>query len=305
MEQKVTFDSNGLNLAGILRFPESSEATKPLPAVVVTHPFGGVKEQTASVYAKALTDLGFVTLVYDAAYQGESEGLPRYLEDPFARVENIKSAVTYLTTLDEVDGDKIGALGICAAGGYVPNAAQTDLRIKAVATVSGADMGLLFREGLGGNAAPEVLQQMLEASVNARNAEARGEAPQTMSIVPNAPDEVTADTPNLYREGTDYYRTPRAQHPNAPNKCLVRSVDRIVQYSSYDAIDMISPRPLLMIAGTEADTRYFSELAVDRAKEPKELWLVEGATHIDLYDKPEFVDPAANKLGNFFHSSLG
>ena len=302
MERNVTFDSNGLKLAGILRLPDT--ASSALPAIVITHPFGGVKEQTASVYAKALTELGFATLVYDAAYQGESEGLPRYLEDPFARAENIKSAVTYLSNLDEVDAENIGAIGICAAGGYVPYAAQTDLRIKAVATVSAADMGSLFRDGLGGKASPEILQQMLQASAKARIAEANGEAPEYMNIVPNSPADVTPETPQLYREGTDYYRTPRAQHPNAVNKCLVRSVDRIAQYASYDLVDIIAPRPLLMIAGTDADTRYFSELAISKANEPKELWLVDGATHIDLYDKPEFVGPAVNKLNAFFQESL-
>lgn len=304
IETKVTFPSNGITLSGILRLPANNKSSSVLPGIVITHPFGGVKEQTASLYANKLTERGFATLVYDAAYQGESEGEPRYLEDPFARAENIKSAVTYLANRPEIDSQKIGALGICAAGGYTPYAAQTDRRIKAVATVSAADMGLLFREGLGGNSPPEVLDQMLVASAEARLAEARGEASRYMNIVPNSPDEITDETPDLYREGSNYYRTTRAQHPNSKNLCLVQSVDRIAQYSSYDLISLISPRPILMIAGTKADTRYFSELAIGKASEPKELFLIEGATHIDLYDKPEYVGPAINKLDTFFANSL-
>ena len=305
IEIKVTFPSKGISLAGILRLPVTNDKfSGALPGIVITHPFGGVKEQTASLSAAKLTEHGFATLVYDAAYQGESGGEPRYLEDPFARAENIKSAVTYLASRPEVDPEKIGALGICAAGGYTPYAAQTDRRIKAVATVSAADMGLLFREGLGGNSPPEILDQMLAASAEARTAEARGEAPRYMNIVPNSPDEMTDETPDLYREGSNYYRTARAQHPNSKNLCLVQSVDRIAQYSSYDLIGLISPRPILMIAGTKADTRYFSELAIDKASEPKELFLIEGATHIDLYDKPEYVGPAVNKLNTFFTDAL-
>lgn len=304
VETKVTFISNGLNLAGILRLPANHADAGSLAGIVITHPFGGVKEQTASLYAQGLTERGFATLVYDAAYQGESEGEPRFLEDPLARAENIKSAVTYLANRDEVDAGRVGAVGICAAGGYVPFAAQTDTRIKAVATVSAADMGMLFREGLGGTAPPEVLEQMLVAAGEARMAEANGEEPRTMNIVPNSPEEITDETPALYREGTDYYRTPRAQHPNSPNKVLVQSVDRIAQYSSYDLIEMISPRPLLMIAGTKADTLYFSELAISKAKEPKELFLIDGASHIDLYDKPEYVGPATRKMADFFSEYL-
>lgn len=304
MPVDVKFPSGAADLAGHLYLPENAPSGAALPAIVVVHPFGGVKEQTAGLYAKLLSEKGYVTLAFDARYQGASGGEPRYLEDPFARAEDIKSAVTFLTTRPEVDAGRIGALGICAAGGYTPYAAQSDRRIKAVATVSGADMGLLFREGLGGTAPPEVLDEMLKAAGEARNAEANGEPPRYQNIVPNSAAEITPETPNLYAEGSDYYRTPRAQHPNAPNRFLVQSVDRIAQYSSYDLIHLISPRPLLMIAGTEADTLYFSELAISRASEPKELFLIEGATHIDMYDKPQYVGPAVEKMGGFFREYL-
>lgn len=304
MKTNVSFTSNGLKIAGQLYLPDDYKDGEKRPAVVTSHPFGGVKEQTAGLYAQKLADKGFVTLAFDASYQGESEGEPRYLEDPFTRAEDIKSAVTFLTTRPEVDAERIGALGICASGGYVPYTAQTERRIKAVATVSGADMGQLFREGLGGGGSKEALQAMLEQAGKDRTAEARGEPVHLEHVCPNTPEEVTSETPTLYAEATDYYRTPRAQHPNSTNWFVFRGVDRIAAYSSYDRVDLISPHPLLMIAGTEADTRYFSELAIEKAQEPKELFLIEGATHIDLYDKEQYVGPAVEKLDSFFQQYL-
>ena len=144
----VTYDSAGIPLAGHLYTPDDSH-TGPRPAIVVGHPGSGVKEQAAGLYARHLSEEGFVTLAFDAAYQGQSEGEPHTLEDPFHRVEDIKSAVTFLSLRDEVDAERIGALGICASGGYVMPAAATDHRVKAVATVSAVDEGSVFRDGLG------------------------------------------------------------------------------------------------------------------------------------------------------------
>lgn len=289
MSQAVTFNSKGITIAANLFVPPSHRGRSP--AVVVSHPFGGVKEQTAGLYAKLLSEAGFVTLAFDAAYQGESGGEPRYLEDPGQRVEDIKSAVSFLTTRQEVDQERIGALGICASGGYVPFAASTDQRIKAVATISAADMGRLFREGLGGMLKREDLMSALGTAAAARTLEARGEKPHLEHVVPNTPAEVADGIPALYREGTDYYRTPRAQHPNSANWYVSRSIDTVATYSSYAFVDWISPRPLLMIAGSKADTLYFSQDATAAAKEPKELYIVDGKTHIDLYDDTAGVLP--------------
>ncbi|MCD0451555.1 alpha/beta hydrolase [Actinocorallia sp. API 0066] len=303
MKMNVTFPSAGLNLAGHLYLPDDYTGTERRAAVVVSHPFGGVKEQTAGLYAERLAGRGFVTLTFDAAYQGESEGEPRFLENPFQRAEDVRSAVTFLTTRGEVDPDRIGALGICASGGYVPFAAQTDHRMKAVATVSGADMGSLFRDGLGGDQAPEVLAGMLDEAGRDRTAEALGAEPRLAHVVPET-DADAEGAPDLYREGHDYYRTPRAENPHAPNWFVARSVDQIAQYDSYALVGLISPRPLLMIAGTEADTAYFSKLAVERAGEPKELFWVDGASHIDLYDKEAYVPLVLDKLTDFFTRNL-
>jgi uncharacterized protein len=303
MRSNVTFKSNGLKIAGHLYLPDDYKEGEKRSAIVVGHPCGGVKEQTAGLYAKKLSEKGFITLAFDASYQGESEGEPRFLEDPFSRAEDVKSAVTFLETRDDVEEQRIGALGICASGGYVPFAAETDRRIKAVGTVSAVDMGDFVRNGLRNSVIPN-LEHLLEESNKARIEEAKGQPPRLEHIVPNTPEEVPKDAPSSIREATDYYRTPRAQHPNSQNWILVRSIDRIAEYSSYDHVHMISPHPLLMIAGTKADTRYFSETAIEKAKEPKELFLIEGATHISLYDKKEYVNPAVDKLNNFFNQYL-
>jgi fermentation-respiration switch protein FrsA (DUF1100 family) len=303
VQTPVTFLSNTFTLAGILFTPDSHTGGR-LPAVVVSHPGGGVKEQTASLYAERLAAEGYATLVFDAAYQGESGGEPRFLEDPFQRSEDIKSAVTYLTTRDDVDADRIGALGICASGGYVPFAAQTDHRIKAVGTISALDIGDYLGTGLGHGQDPAVLDTLLTTAGALRTAEARGEEP-TYEIWAPPTAEGLESAPALYREAHDYYCTPRAQHPRSENKWLLQSIDRIAQFDAYAKIAMISPRPVLMIAGSEADTRYFSEEAIAKAAEPKELFLVDGASHIDLYDRDQYVSQAVTKLDDFFGKYLG
>ena len=285
----VTFLSQSISISANLYPPPPSAPNRKGAAIVVSHPFGGVKEQTAGLYASLLAEQGFTTLAFDAAYQGASGGEPRYLEDPYQRAEDIKSAVTFLSTLDNIDKARIGALGICASGGYVPFAAQTDRRIKAVATISAADTGRLFREGLGTTLGREDLMKQLEAAGEDRIKEAQGQKPHLEHIVPHTMSEIPAGTPTLYAEGTNYYRTPRAQHKNSPNLYIFGSVDRLATYSSYAFVDMIAPHPLLMIVGEKADTLYFSEYAIKAAKEPKELFVVKGMTHIDLYDQPDGV----------------
>ncbi|EFF89138.1 MULTISPECIES: alpha/beta hydrolase [Streptomyces] len=302
MKANVTFPSAGLSLAGILYTPDSHTGA-PLPAVVVSHPGGGVKEQTASIYAERLAREGYAALVFDAAYQGESEGTPRGLENPFQRAEDVRAAVTYLTTRDDIDPARIGALGICASGGYVPFAAQTDHRIKAVATVSAVDINSLLVDGLGRTQGPEVLQGLLDQAGALRTAEAKGETPAVLNWAPESPEGLE-EAPTLYREAQDYYRTPRGGHCNSNNEWPLRSIDHIAQFQPYALIKLISPRPLLMIVGSDSDTAYFSREAIEQANEPKELFVVDGATHVSLYDKDEHVTPAVAKLTDFFGQHL-
>jgi fermentation-respiration switch protein FrsA (DUF1100 family) len=290
----VRFTSSGFQLAGHLYTP--AEADGRLPAIVVGHPMTGVKEQTAALYAQRLADQGFITLAFDAAYQGESEGEPRGLEDPFQRAEDFRNAVTYLSARDDVDPERIGVLGICASGGYVPFAAQTDHRMKAVATVSGADATCFFRVP-----DPEAFAKLVDQAGAARTAEAKGEE---IPMVPVLPDSVDASTPKAVAEFFDYYKTPRAQHPRSIGKFALRSVDQLDQFDAYAGVAKIAPRPLLMIAGTEAETKSFSEGAVAAGGETAELFEIDGATHVDLYDVDQYVSQAADKLTDFFTKNL-
>lgn len=303
MKTQVSFPSNGLNIAGILFLPDTYSGP-PLPAVVVSHPWGGVKEQTVSVYAARLAREGFAALVFDAAYQGESEGTPRGLEDPYQRTEDIRAAVTYLATRGDIAPERIGALGICASGGYVPYTAQTDRRIKAVATVSAYDTYLGCFGGLIGQPA-ELRESLLNQAGALRNAEARSGSPIGMSLLPDtaAEADVFPDR-SLFKEAFYYYRTPRGSHPRSNNSVVVRA-DVVAQFDTLAHMDWIFPRPLLMIAGTDADTRPYSEEGIAKAEEPEELFLIEGASHVDLYDKDEYVTPAVAKLSEFFGKHLG
>ncbi|GIC92962.1 alpha/beta hydrolase [Aspergillus udagawae] len=304
MARQVEFFSRGIKIAGDLYLPAPSAPDRKGAAIVIGHPSGGVKEQTSALHAQRLAENGFIALAFDAAYQGASEGEPRGLEDPFQRSEDVRSAVTFLSTFEEVDKARIGALGICASGGYVPFAAQTDLRIKAVATVSAVDLGAMTREGLK-NTPFELdratLAQTLEAAGANRIAEAKGEEVQCNPIVPDLPEGPAADEP--LNEATEYYRTKRGFHPRSTNRCPVRSADLLANFSAYNFNNLISPRPLLMIAGGEAHTLYFSKEGIERAEEPKELFIVPGRSHMALYDHldehmPKLVDFMTNALCN-------
>ncbi|GME33579.1 X-pro dipeptidyl-peptidase (s15 family) protein [Neofusicoccum parvum] len=305
----VHFDSDGISLAAHLYVPPANvsiyNTSQPRPAIVVGHPHGGVKEQTSGQYAREIAERsGIVTLAFDAAYQGESGGLPRYLEDPYQRANDVRNAVTYLSTLEDlVDPERIGVLGVCASGGYVPFAAQTDKRMKAVATVSGIDLGTLYSEGFesyDGPMLPNLNELLLEAG-RQRDHEAHGAPPNLTRIFPLTAADVTPDLPVFYQESYDYYQTPRGHWPTAPNWHLWRSLDEIATYRSFQWMQLISPRPLLMIAGSDADTLYFSERAIEQAEEPKELYIVPGLTHIDLYDHTNQSTP---RLVQFFTANL-
>ena len=297
MQTDVKFSSGNQTIAGTLFIPDEAQGASP--AIVISHPFGSVRQQSPINYATRLTKEGFVTLTFDAAYQGESTGEPRQLEDPFIRVENIKAAVSYLATREEVDADRIGALGICASGGFVPFAASSDIRIKAVATVSGADLGDVYRSQT------ETLPKLLKASAQARTDRAAGKDVEAQPMIPMTQDQANEyPDRSMYKEAYDYYRTDRAKDDRAPNTVDPTSFDRIAVFDAYGFIDQISPRPLLMIAGSDADTLPYSQNSIEKAQEPKELFIIDGASHVDLYDKPEYVDPAVAKMSSFFHENL-
>lgn len=302
--QKVTFKNGSLTMAGNLYLPPDYDSARKYPAIVVSHPWGGVKEQTSGLYAQQLAKRGFITLAYDASHYGESGGLPRDLENPSDRVQDIRSAIGYLASLPQVDPGRIGTLGICAGGGYTLHEAQNDLRVKAVAGVVTYDIGDATRNGIEGLPVTASDRTKLMQSVDEQlNKEASGAPVLVQQLLPSR-DTVNASTPNFVREATDYYLTPRGAHPNARNRYVVTSLGLHMAYYPLEHMDLISPRPVLLIAGEKAETRKFSQQAYDGAKEPKELVIIPGASHFDLYDKPQFVNPALNKLAEFFSKNL-
>lgn len=294
-----TARSIGTKIVANLFKPAGFDPGRKFPAIVVTHPFGGVKEQTSGLYAQLLAERGFITLAYDASYQGESGGEPRLMEVPAQRLDDISCAIDFLVRHPQVDAERIGSLGICAGGSYALCNAATDLRVKAVAAVSTFNLGEARRKGMGTISYQERVNRLKEAGA-ARSREARGEPMQMVPVVPESPAGFTESTPQLYREGYEYYRTPRARHPNSPNKYALSSLPLQMAFFPFDLLDTISPRPLLVIAGSKADTLFWSEEVYQKAKEPKELYIVDDATHMDMYDRPQFVTPTVTKLSAFF-----
>ncbi|MEN1835450.1 alpha/beta hydrolase [Pseudomonas lijiangensis] len=291
-------------MAGNLYLPPGYDKSKKYPAIVVAHPWGGVKEQTSGLYAQQLATQGFVTLAFDASHYGESGGEPRYLEDPVARVGDIRSAVGYLASLSQVDVNRIGALGVCAGGGYTLHEAQTDLRVKAVAGVVAYDIGDATRTGIqGAPVTAEDRQKLLLSVAEQLNKEAAGAPVLVQPLLPPL-DQVNASSGNFIREATDYYLTPRGQHPNAISRYVVTSPGLHMAYYPLEHMELVSPRPVLLIAGERAETRKFSEAAYAKAQQPKELVVIPGASHFDLYDKPQYVNPAVTKLAEFFGKHL-
>ncbi len=282
---KVYFpNTNGLDitLAGLINFPENFDATKRYPAIVVSHPGGGVKEQTAGTYAKKLAAHGFVAIAYDASYQGESTGNPRQLENPHVRTEDVSAVIDYLTTLDYVDNDRIGAMGICAGAGYTANAAINDRRIKAVGTVSMVNIGQMFRNGWDNNVKDSDAIPYLEAGSGARTADASGAEPATMPMAPMKEE----DAPNEeLRQAWEYYHTDRAAYCTAPGFATARSLTQIISYDAFFKAEAFLTQPLLTVVGSNAGSKWMSDdLMARAASNDKQMYIVDGANHMDLYD---------------------
>lgn len=302
----VSFPHDTIKVSGYLYLPQGQMPEGGWPAVVIGHPTGGVKEQTAGVYAVKLAERGIATLTFDASYQGESGGEPRYLEDPSVRSEDLSCGIDYLTTRADIDAGKLGVLGICASGGYAIHAAETDLRMKAIATVSMADLGDMFRTGLGCQQTAAQRRDFLAQIAAARSREANGAEPLYAPFVPRTAED-TAKMPRDYREGYEYYRVSPNAHPRAVSQFLLSRANRLVAFTALDHVELLAPRPLLMIAGTEAQTRYFSEEAYVSYPEnagKKELTFVKGATHIEMYYVEEYVDQTVAKLSAFYQANL-
>jgi fermentation-respiration switch protein FrsA (DUF1100 family) len=300
MLKTVSFTNKAVEIAGHLHLPDNFQEGKKYPALVGIHPAGGVKEQTIGLYARRLAEHGFVVLVYDSSYQGASGGEPRLLEDPSTRVEDARCAADFLTTLAYVDAERMGVFGVCAGGGYALAVAQTERRFKAVAGVSATPMGEAARSMFGQPVSAAELIRTLEAAAMQRTAQSRGADPVYAPFVPERLEDINENTPVMLREGYDYYRTPRGQHPNSKGRFLLTSLDKMLAYSTFHLIPTLLTQPMLLVAGSNADTKIFSDQAYALSNGPKELFVVDGATHIALYDVPEYVDQAVDRLASFF-----
>lgn len=294
-------NGQGITLSAIINFPEGFDANKKYKSVVVSHPGGGVKEQTAGLYAKKLAENGFVTIAYDASYQGESTGEPRQLENPYIRTEDVSAVVDYLTTLPYIDTENIGAMGICAGAGYTANAAINDHRIKAVGMVSAVNIGSMFRNGWENNVKDADALPYLIAGSNARTADAK-EGTQTLPLAPMKEE----DAPNEeLREAWEYYHTDRCQYPTAPGFATARSLTQIISYDAYNKAEAFFTQPLLAIVGSVAGSAWMSDDLLNiAATTDKKKYIVEGANHMSLYDRENYVNEAVSQLVPFFKEKL-
>lgn len=291
--QSVTFKNRTWDVAANLHLPKDFDESGKYAAIVCVHPGSSCKGQTAGIYAEKLAEQGFVAIAFDASFQGESGGEPRYIEDPATRVEDVRCAVDYLTTLPYVDEDRIGVLGVCAGGGYAVNAAMTEHRIKAVGTVVAANIGKLYRS-YGAVA-------MLEAIGKQRTAEARGAEPLINTWIPNSEEErkqAGMDDIDVV-EAVNYYRTPRGQNECAPNRLRFTSLGSVLAFDAFHLVEELLTQPIQIIPGDVAGgfgSMNDGQELYARVTGEKDLFVVPGATHYDLYDRPEPVAKAAEKL---------
>lgn len=300
---QMSYKLNGIDISANVYTPAGYDPNKKYPAVVVAHPNGGVKEQVAGLYAQHLAEQGYVTIAADAAYQGASGGTPRNVDKPANRIEDINGMADYISQYPGVDSKRIGLLGICGGGGYALAAAQTDKRFKAVATLSMFNSGRVRRNGFM-DSQLDTIQKRLEQASEARAQEAADGAIVYAAEAKPTDEEIAKLPYDLYREGFVYYYKTHA-HPNSTFRYTTSSLLSLMRFDVETNMDLIN-QPLLMIAGSKADTLYMTEDAFSKASgvKSKELFLIEGATHIQTYWKPDFVKQAMAKLKQFFGDNL-
>ncbi len=305
--EKVTFDNQyRMKVAGNLFIPRNLDRSARHPAIVVGHPMGAVKEQSANLYATKMAEQGFVTLSIDLSFWGESDGLPRNAVSPDIYAEDFSAAVDFLGTRPFVDRNRIGAIGICGSGSFVISAAKIDPRMKAIATVSMYDMGAASRHALKRSLTVEQRKKMIAEAAERRYVEFTGGATRYTG---GTVHELKPDTHPIQREFFDFYRTPRGEFtPKGSSPALtthptLTSAVKFMNFYPFNDIETISPRPMLFIMGSEAHSREFSEEAYRLAAEPKELLVVPGAGHVDLYDRVKLIP--FDKLTSFFRHHLG
>lgn len=301
--RRVSFKSGTIDVIGVLHLPHGFDDRRTYPAIVIVTPGSSVKEQIGATYAARLAEKGYVALAFDPSYQGESGGTPRDLEDPSARVEDVRCAIDYLVTLTCVDEERIGVLGICAGGGYAVNAALTEHRIKAVGAVVPVNIGRAFRQA---HAAGRGIDDTLAAVSQQRTAEARGGAERRDPWLPDSREEAGIVDPDTL-EAIAYYRTPPGYNPSSTNRLLFRSNALLLGFDAFHLVKALLTQPVeVIVAGRRGNTFSYEdgEDLWKRARNSKGFAVIAGAGHYELYGKPEYVDQAADQLGAFFDACL-
>ena len=308
--QKVTFKNRyGITLAADLYLPKN-RGNQRLAALAVGGPFGAVKEQSSGLYAQTMAERGFVTLAFDPSYTGESGGEPRNVPSPEINSEDFSAAVDFLGLQPYVDRDRIGLIGICGFGGMGLSAAAIDKRIKAVVTTSMYDMSRVMSKGYFDKMTLDQRTKMLEQTSQQRWADAEKAYPAPgQRILPETKEDVAKISDPVFRPIVDmyfeYYRTPRGFHKRSLNSSGAWTATGTLPFMNLPLlthVSEISPRPILLIAAENAHSRYFSEDAYKAAEQPKELMIIKGANHVDLYDRMETIP--FEKISNFFDRNL-
>lgn len=304
--EKVSFNNQyRMKVVGNLFLPKDRKPGVRYPAIIVGHPMGAVKEQSSNLYAQKLAEQGFITLAIDQSFWGESEGQPRNVVAPDIYAEAFSAAVDYLGSQAFVDRERIAVLGICGSGSFVISAAKIDPRMKAIATVSMYDMGAVNRNALNHSLTQEQRKQIIAEAAQQRYGEFQG---SEIAVAGGTDLKLTADTHPIQREFYDFYRTPRGEFtptgasPERTTKPTVTSNVKFMNFYPFNDIETISPRPMLFITGDQAHSREFSEEAYRLAGQPKELYWVKGAGHVDLYDRTDLIP--FDKLTAFFKQHL-
>lgn len=301
--KKVTFKNRyGIKLTGDLYLPKIKN-NEPLAALAISGPFGAVKEQSSGLYAQTMAERGFAALAFDPSFTGESGGEPRNVASPDINTEDFSAAVDYLGIQPFVNRNSIGIIGICGFGGMSLNATAIDKRVKAVAVTSMYDMSRVMSKGYYDKLGLEERTKMLEQMGQQRwkDAEKGSPAPGPR----NLPEKLIGNEPQFVVDYFNYYRTPRGFHPRSVNSNGSWTATNAFSFMNMPLltyIKEISPRPVLMIAGEKAHSRYFSEDAYKAANEPKELMIIPGASHVDLYDRTDIIP--FDKLESFFRTNL-
>jgi len=300
--QKVSFKNRyGITLSGDLYLPKSAGNEK-LSAIAISGPFGAVKEQSSGLYANQMAERGFAVVAFDPSYTGESGGEPRNLASPEINTEDFSAAVDFLGIQKNIDRNKIGIIGVCGFGGFALNAAAIDKRVKAVAASTMYDMTRVMSKGYNDVVTLEQRTKTLEDLGAQRWKDAEK---TSFAYGPESNKALTADAPQFLKEYYDYYRTARGYHERSVNSGNAWTATTPLSFMNMPIltyIKEISPRPVLIIAGEKAHSRYFSETAYQNASEPKELVIVRNAVHTDLYDKVDVIP--FDKLESFFKTNL-